>query len=280
MKLTASMPLGPLGLAFLLCACPGKTGETNDDGWVDTSDTQDTSDTADTQTPTGEFTEEEVQLAVSSAEMPNLIFLMSSLLAAYGDETSCPSVLQDEATQTTTVTGGCTTEDGTTFSGEARFVYTETALTMTYTKFGWMDRSAHIEMNAVARMDESETIFTTGTITIENPEQGSHLDVQYTDHTLSSAEEYVGSLFEQNGNYTVGGQMVISNLDSFEIDLTAGNNETCELEMDTYELKLTGTRGEIEATSNPSDCDKCLDWSTANASGQFCTEDETDTGAN
>jgi hypothetical protein len=50
--------------------------------------------------------------------------------------------------------------------------------------------------------------------------------------------------------------------------------------MDTFELKLTGTRGEIAATSNPSDCDDCMDWSTASASGQFCGDEETDTSAN
>jgi hypothetical protein len=109
MKISTSIPFGPLGLAFLLCACPGKVSETNDGGWIDTADTEDTSDTSDTSDtaddafPTGDFTEQEVLMAISSAELPNIVFLMSSLLAAFGDETSCPSVMEDEAGQTTTI---------------------------------------------------------------------------------------------------------------------------------------------------------------------------------
>jgi hypothetical protein len=81
---------------------------------------------------------------------------------------------------------------------------------------GWTDDSAQLEVDAVARMDVSGDLLTTGSISVENFEDDLQVDVQFTDHSLSSTEEYMESLFEQKGSYTVGGQMVASNLDRWQ----------------------------------------------------------------
>jgi hypothetical protein len=276
-------PLTVLGLALVLCACPNKPGNESDTGEV--SDTGDT-DTEDTDTqepdfPTGEFSEEDARTAIASVELPNLVFLMSSMLISFGDELSCPAVQLDEPNLTTTLTGGCTTEEGTTFSGQAQFVYTQSGLTITYTAFGWSDENGGISVDSVAIMDESEVLVTNGWFGIDQVEENLQFEVQFTDYSLSSPEHYISTLFEQNGSYTNSGQMVVSGMDRFDIELTAGNAGTCDSELDTFELKLTGTRGEIAATTNVSDCDACMDWSTSSASGQFCRdEEEPDTGTN
>jgi hypothetical protein len=218
------------------------------------------------------FTHSEVQVVHISATLPFLTLNEASKLVQ-SSATGCPHVSPTADDRGLIVTGNCTDEKGTIYTGE--FLYTSAeignAMIFDFSNFSIEDQSLTLSMNGLMTLDLDTELLESGlSIEMSDSSHNIQLTATYSDHTLGpvlSISEFFGG---RAGSFSSTGTVELLDLDRFSLTGTFENTDLCPQEGDDVVLIFEGERGTLTFIENAESCDGCSDWTDGVGSGQIC----------
>ena len=256
----------PLLLLPLLFACKGgsteETGETG--GVTETGDTQDTQDTQDT----GEevLVEVDPEVAYFATRLPMELTIATSFLTN-GEADGCPSVRTMEG-GVTLLTGGCTDDDGATWTGTATLTLTgEASGSLIYVGFGQGDFTAdgQIDVDGNAGLSASMELVLN--------QDATPTTITYTNYGVSDWGGYGSALFGAAGGTGFVGTLRYGGEDGLDFTASGTMSNTddgCSGEFDSGTLSLSSSQGDLDFSWSKDECDGCAAWTWQGESGLAC----------
>jgi hypothetical protein len=206
---------------------------------------------------------EDVATAYVLSSGPEMGFLVTALLVAFGKEGSCPSLLSDEANATYTLTGGCTDDDGTTYTGSATMAADGADASFTFTAFGFADADTSASWDGslqLVAIDDANSRLTTHDLdfAVGGLKKGSasltNLEASYLDYTV----EIPSDLFGGAGDTTIDATIVESTLGSFTISGTQHEEpKVCDSEPESGVFTFVGDGTATITFDGATNCDGC-----------------------
>ena len=277
-------------LALSLVACGG-------DDKSDTASTDTATDTA-TGTSTGTGTtadpypltnDMQVQEAYLAAQMPSLVYLMTIFTAGFGDGI-CPAMAETETTST--ITGDCTSTDGTAYVGSVTMTMAANGARITYDGWGWSAEGGSILIDGTHALTMEGGVATA--------ESGDSLAVTLVEEGMDMAAEFTS--FDQNmpffsaeeGTYGVQAAFTLAGMGgsgalSVEGDMvytqacgeqlaTADGMDPADASPDLESATFTLTGSQV-VTLTQAECGAvCMTWTGATSgTGEVCDGDPTTT---
>jgi hypothetical protein len=269
----------PVLLALSLVACGGSDKAESAAPGTDTS-----TGTATTETTFPLTNDAQVEEAFGMATLPSMLYLMTMFTAtdAGTGTDACPVVVETQTGMT--ITGACTSTDGTAYTGSVVIAYTESGGRVTYDNWGWngadllnvdgthaIGADTGLSVAEVSTEEAGDGLRVTG----RDASSGMNLSVTFT-----SFNQRVPLFDAAPGNYPI--QAAYS-----AVGLTGSGAATLEgsytytAECDTGPSNATFTlTGAQRVTLSVASCDTndCTHWEAADGtSGNLCDGDPTST---
>jgi hypothetical protein len=214
----------------------------------------------------------EAEALYNAAHLPAGAFLMVSLIGGFNGPEDCPAVTT--TTNGFTLTGGCTDEDGQTWSGAATYEEGPTEGTLTYDAFQTADADGTLRYDGVQLAAEDGTLTSDMTASGE-AQDGQAVAWTYDGHRID-AEAYLGMAFGDPGEYGVSGTVEIAGEGAFALSGSAARTEGgCDLEPDSGTIRAGSATFEHDGAIA---CDGCIPYAAGSITGTICPYEREDTG--
>jgi hypothetical protein len=218
------------------------------------------------------LSDEDVEMLYMSVDAPAGFMLGAMFMFGFleGFEVECPVITSDEATQSLKVEGGCTDEDGQTWSGSFE-------MDMNGATWSAFDLAGMV-------VDGTQKIGLDGALTsnmsISGMDGGTGVDVSYVNHRMTNFEGFMSTAFEGGPvAYQTTGSVTISDLGSFGITHSIDHAGACEDEPDEGTTVLAGDFTIEFIADGAVECDGCIPWTSGDQSGSLCLGGVADTGS-
>jgi hypothetical protein len=219
------------------------------------------------------LSDEDVELLYESVDAPAGTMLGAMFIFGFMEafEVECPVITSDEDTQSLKVEGGCTDEEGTTWTGS--FEMDTNGATWSGFDLGGM------VIDGVQKIGQDGAL--TSNMSFSGmDDDGRTLSVSYVNHRLTNIDDYITGAFEGGPMaYQTTGSVTVNDLGSFANTHSIDHAGSCMEEPDEGSTVLKGDFT-IEFTPDGADeCDGCIPWTSGDQSGSLCLDRGGDTGS-
>lgn len=249
-------------LALLpLAACGGKEG----DDTAATEDTSMTGETGTTETDVDPVHEDNIEALYGAIDVPGQLFLVTAMMAMGSGD--CPVVV--EAGTVTTISGGCTDDDGNTLSGTVVAEEIGEGGTLTFSNWTIESGGDSVTVDGTATVDDNQALTSNFVV------NGTAIEQEFLTPSITYSNfvqtDIMVTVMGSLGDNSNSGTMVAEGIDSFEVSGTQSEAEACDTVPDRAEIDLTGAVHSISYSLNPdNDCDPCVTWTHDGMTGEFC----------
>ncbi|MBN2798547.1 MAG: hypothetical protein JXX28_05310 [Deltaproteobacteria bacterium] len=177
----------------------------------------------------------------------------------------CPTV--EALDQGLRLSGGCTDDSGTAWSGTAEVM--ESGLT-TYAGFGTTAAAMSVLLDGAVQVDGDNGL-SANLVASWDPGTGVPVVYTYSDYGVTSLADYFLLALGEEGATDLSGSMDVSGQATYTASGHLSNGEACPDEIDDGTLVLAGAPdGDITYRWSSADCDGCIAWTYGAQSGSIC----------
>lgn len=221
---------------------------------------------------TPDLTQGDIEVIGRFSRLPMDQLLVTALLAM-GDETTCPSVVEDEGLGTSTLSGGCTDSQGVAWAGTATLTEgVNDSGTLVFDGFGPSDLSAPA-LDGTIFVGEDRSMDADLDASWRPSADAEIVVVSYLDYGVSDLDGYLSGLFGETGATDAFGTLELVGTMPLVMNGSFSHDEasTCEDEFDSASLVYDGApQGDLSFTWSAAACDGCADWTYGDLSGTLC----------
>ena len=218
-----------------------------------------TEDTSTPDTPSGSVPPEQALAAVT---FPADWLVLTNFIVLAGD--ACPAITQSDTV--TTLTGGCTDEDGQAWAGSAVISQAADADTYDFDAFG---------IDGQFVFDGEMRANSSGRLVVDGELDAAPFGTawSYEDLTYSDSEGWLAASFMNGGASDVSGTLVFDDV-TLTVSGSVSNAEdtSCSDEFDDGTVTLTGGEAPLVFTWSEAACDGCADYTHGDDSGTVCLD--------